>query len=949
MRKSQFLEAELREELLKQREKIAELEIRAQAAEERFDNLIHSLDEVVFTLDQSQRHSGVFGSWVNRSGLRPEQFIGRTVHEIFGEQAAQPHEEANQKALQGQHVVYEWTLPGPEGLQYYQTSLSPMQDAQGNICGIVGVGRNITQFKLAEQSLARSEQRLKSMIDAAMDAIITTNADLNIIMFNNAAEKMFGIAAAQALGRPLETFLPNRYRDKHLKFMFRMNQDSLQRYPAGKTFQVVGMRANGEEFPAESSFSYVELHGERFFTAILRDVTERRDTEQALRDSEELFHSIFEHSHAVMLLIDPDTGNIINANPAAVAFYGFSYNELVSMNISAINQLPREKVAAERQHAKSEERNYFIFPHRLANGQIRTVEVRSHPIKTKDRTLLFSIIHDITERRQAEESLRLSEEKYRNLAEELEQRVQERTAEVQDLYQHAPCGYHSLDANGVFVMVNQTELNWLGYTATEILGHSITNIMTSESQAIMRTFFPIFKERGWIHDLELDFVRKDGSTFPVLINATAIYDDKQRFVTSRSTVMDNSEHKKSENALRKSRDELSAAYSALEKAAHAKDEFLANMSHELRTPLNGILGLSEMMLDEYRGPLNEHQRKFMRTIESSGRHLLSLINDILDLSKIEARKLEIHTETIIVSDVCEASLAFIKEPALKKDITIEFSPQPARTTIQADPRYMKQILVNLLSNAVKFTPSGGTVALKVQPNPERGCLDFQVIDTGIGISPQDMKRLFFPFTQVDSSLTRQHEGTGLGLSLVKHLTEMHNGTVSVESEVGKGSRFTISLPWQPYPPGQAIQTPTNARPDAPANPPAHVVKQSAGVILLAEDTETNILTIRDYLENFGYQILVAYNGREALATADLFSPDVILMDIQMPEMDGLEAIRLLRANPRFVATPIIALTALAMTGDRERCLEAGANEYISKPVSLKQLLDLIEGFLDKKA
>jgi signal transduction histidine kinase len=519
--------------------------------------------------------------------------------------------------------------------------------------------------------------------------------------------------------------------------------------------------------------------------------------------------------------------------------------------------------------------------------------------------------------------------------------------------------------------------------------------------------------------------------------------------------------------------DLSRANAELAKVARAKDEFLASMSHELRTPLNAILGLTEALQEQTRGPLNEHQLKSLRLIEESGHHLLSLINDILDLSKIEAGKLDLQFDFIAVEMICQASLQFIKEAAVKKNISVSFNTNNMQAVLQADTRRLKQILVNLLSNAVKFTPQGGQVGLEVTGEPEQDVIHFTVWDTGIGIPAEELTRLFQPFVQLDSSLSRQHEGTGLGLALVSRLTEMHGGSLAVSSEVGQGSRFTVSLPWRHSTAAQqeeatkvtssvspvrqalviedsivaaeqisrylyelnvqvlvhsagegALDKALEARPDVivldilfpgmsgwevlaqlKANPhtkdipiivvsvvdepsrglasgvaeylvkpisrqrlhqainriahqsvdvrtalvvlPELELKTEAPLILLAEDNETNIKFLVDYLADKGYRVILARNGIEAVSQAREEQPALILMDVQMPEMDGLEATRQIRAISELARVPIIAVTALAMPGDRERCLEAGANEYLSKPLSLRRLAEMIERLLDE--
>ena len=393
--------------------------------------------------------------------------------------------------------------------------------------------------------------------------------------------------------------------------------------------------------------------------------------------------------------------------------------------------------------------------------------------------------------------------------------------------------------------------------------------------------------------------------------------------------------------------ELRQTNQELEHANRAKDEFLANMSHELRTPLNSILGLTESLLEQRRDRLSEVQQKSLRIVESSGQHLLGLINDILDLSKIDAGKFDVFPQVIEVDALCRSSLNLVASQAAKKSIDLRYEADAAVSRINADPRRLKQVLVNLLTNAVKFTQEGGQVILEVHGDPEHDSVQFSVIDTGIGIAPEDIQRLFQPFTQIDAGLNRQQEGTGLGLVLVQKITDLHGGSVQVESQVDQGTHFRVNLPW-----GRAIIFQEGIAQGSPApaigeSPKAVTTQPLRRSILLAEDNMANVLTIAEYLESYGYEVRAAHNGLEAIQMAESWYPDLILMDIQMPAVDGLEAMRRLRADPRFASTPIIALTALAMPGDRERCMQAGANEYMSKPVRLKHMRESIENMLGR--
>ena len=384
------------------------------------------------------------------------------------------------------------------------------------------------------------------------------------------------------------------------------------------------------------------------------------------------------------------------------------------------------------------------------------------------------------------------------------------------------------------------------------------------------------------------------------------------------------------------------------RATRLKDEFLANMSHELRTPLNAILGMTEALQEEdVFGAVNDQQLKALKTVERSGSHLLELINDVLDVAKIEAGQVELDCTPTAIAALCNSSLAFVKQPALKKGIQLTVNLPANLLTITLDERRIRQVLINLLNNAVKFTPAGGQITLDVIPlapgSDETPYLRFAVTDTGIGISPAEQQRLFQPFVQVDSALNREYQGTGLGLALVKRIVDLHQGRVGLTSEVGVGSCFTVDLP---YAKGMATIPDSNTD-SSPGSPSSTVATRpaTAPLILLAEDNEANISTMVSYLQAKGYRVDIAHNGQAALDRLQHLRPDLILMDIQMPGMDGLEAIGHIRRDPSLEQVPVIALTSLAMPGDRDRCLAAGATDYLSKPVRLKQLVEIIQTLL----
>jgi PAS domain S-box-containing protein len=540
----------------------------------------------------------------------------------------------------------------------------------------------------------------------------------------------------------------------------------------------------------------------------------------------------------------------------------------------------------------------------------------------------------ITERKKIEQALRSSELRYKQLVET-----------ATDLIYRA-------NASGYFNYVNPVMVRTLGFSSEkELLGRHF-------SEFVHPSFLPKLMdmytgEQAKTAEITYhEFIALDKNKEQIWLGqkVQAIVKD-ERIIGYQALARDVTKRRHAEDALLKRSEELNTTNAKLARALRTKDEFLANMSHELRTPLNAILGRAEILIEGIHGPVTEKQAASLRVIEESGNHLLELINDILDLAKIEAGKITLDIQPVAVAHLCESSLQFVRQAAHKKQIKLFADVDLALEVCQADERRLKQVLINLLSNAVKFTPVGGEVGLKAFSDAETETVQFQVWDTGIGIAPKDMEQLFKPFVQLDSSLARSHEGTGLGLSLVFRLTEMHGGSVTLDSEVGVGSRFTVTLPQRPFTHRQ--QSKELAEKDQQTYGPQLRDASSAAahdqLILLVEDNEANIEIFAEYLQVWGYRVIVARSGSEALARAQEETPDLILMDVQLPEMDGLTAVCELRKTEAIKTIPIITLTALAMQGDKARCLAAGANVYLSKPVQLRQLVLTIDQLLAEQA
>ncbi len=398
-----------------------------------------------------------------------------------------------------------------------------------------------------------------------------------------------------------------------------------------------------------------------------------------------------------------------------------------------------------------------------------------------------------------------------------------------------------------------------------------------------------------------------------------------------------------EDRIRQRTEDLEKAMRTALAASQAKSEFLANMSHELRTPMNGLLGMLEVVLDS---PLATDQRDELEIAQRSAYALLALLNDILDLSKIEAGKMMIEAIPYDVRTVLEDCVKSFQARATQKKIALHFEVDPqAPSKVIGDPLRVRQIAANLLSNALKFTDRGW-VCLRlagIAEDSRPAGISIAVSDTGAGIDPDKLAAIFEKFTQADGSITRKYGGTGLGLAISKRLVEMQGGQIHVDSKVGNGSTFSVTLPWSPVSEPIALSL-------APRTPQSlESASHSPVYVLLVEDNLINQKVVQAILRKKGYRIDVANDGRDALAKLEAQGDayNIVLMDVQMPVLDGLETTRIIRKDRRWDRLPIVAMTAHAMNGDRERCLQAGMNSYVSKPVQPAHLVSVIENLLNE--
>ncbi|QDU38483.1 Autoinducer 2 sensor kinase/phosphatase LuxQ [Maioricimonas rarisocia] len=578
--------------------------------------------------------------------------------------------------------------------------------------------------------------------------------------------------------------------------------------------------------------------------------------------------------------------------------------------------------------------------HRLIrkDGEIIWVRSRSNVVCDLDGRprWLNGVVIDITDRKQTEQSLAQ--------VNALKEAVINAASEVSII---------STDREGKVTLFNRGAERLLGYTADEVVGRATPALFHLESEVNrrsaelsaqlgeriegFRTFIAV-AERNGSDDRVWMYVRKDGSCVPVRVVVTPIRDEQNETQGYLGIAVDITTTQLIEEQLRH-------AKTTAEMANQLKSRFLAHMSHEIRTPLAAVIGVAEILEEEAR---SERDRKSASLIIANGRHLLELINGILDLSKIEAGRLQIESIVCHPARLVRDASDLLQLQARQKGLELKLDLDKSfAAPVVTDPTRVRQILLNLMGNAIKFTPSGRVIIRGKQQIRDDGApwLVIDVIDTGIGLDKEQVKRLFQPFEQADTSTTRRFGGTGLGLSVSRRLAELLGGDLTVESSPGEGSRFTLAIPVT------FAEQPARVEPE-PATAPTVSASWSGRRFLVAEDGQVNQHLLRYRLSQRGGEVDVVEDGKAAVhqvltaeETGDGY--DLVLMDIEMPEMDGHQATRELRRSG--FRKPIIALTANAMSGDRERCLQAGCDGYLTKPIDWRRFEDIIQSQLKQPA
>ena len=870
------------------------------------------------------------------------------------------------KASRGIEDIYELTYIRKDRSRFPAVvSVTALRDAKDVIIGYLLIGTDNTARKQAEEELLKAGALQSAIFNSANFSSIATDASGVIQIFNVGAERMLGYTAAEVTNKitPADISDPQEVIARAEALSIELGTPITPGFEAlvfkasrgiEDIYELNYIRKDGSRFPAVVSVTALrDAQGTIIgYLLIGTDNTARRDAEEALLKAGALQRAIFNSANFSSIATDAK-GVIQIFNVGAERMFGYTADELVNKTTPATLHDSDEIVA--RAKALSIEYATPIAPgfEALVFKAARGIEDIYEVTKIRKDGSRFPAIVSVTALRDAREAIigylligtdNTARQQVEEERKKLDQRLRDQQFYTRSLIESNIDALMTTDPKGIITDVNKQTESLTGCTRDEPIGAPFKNYFTDPACAeagINRVL-----AEGKVTNYELTARARDGVLTTVSYNATTFHDRDRRLQGVFAAARDVTDLKRIEQALQQKNVEL-------EDASRMKSEFLANMSHELRTPLNAIIGFSEVLGDGLLGDLSEQQRKFIGDIFTSGKHLLSLINDILDLSKIEAGKMVLDLESVELSGLFANSMTIIREKAASRRIELVTDVPADIGSIRADGRKVKQVVYNLLSNAVKFAEEGGKVTLeaarvpraevgvpsaggtgRVFPLPDSQYQEFiriSVSDTGLGIEPEGLERLFKPFSQIDSGLARKFEGTGLGLAMVKLLVELHSGTAAVESTVGEGSRFTI---WLPLRPSDSAATETTK---IPAAPTVEVVA-GARVALVVEDDLKSAELIRLQLEAEGFTVVHAATAEIGLELAAQYPLALITLDIMLPDMDGWEFLGRIKQFPAMTNIPVVIISIVA---DSNKGYALGAASVLQKPLSRQELYDAL--------
>jgi two-component system sensor histidine kinase/response regulator len=780
---------------------------------------------------------------------------------------------------------------------------------------------------LEGQALTEGAAQMKAILELVSDAMVETDSRGVITAWDSKAETVFGWTGPEMLGRPLleVVVLPGFQEAYQQEFrdLLAVGDSPV----ASKRVETKMLHRDGRQLSMEVFMSTLRCGEARRVSVLVRDISEHKQLEKSLRISEDRTRAILDRIEDGCFEVElSEEGRYLFVNQGFCDITGYSANEMLGKSFREFFDAETNRqlrLAYRRVYETGEPLKAFEYALTRKDGTKRyveeTVSLKRDP---QGRPSAFiGIRRDSTERKLAEERIRVSEERYRAILEQIED------------------GYFEIDLRGRYQLVNDAYCRMLRCPASDIVGKSYKEIVPPlQVPMLYEVFHKVYETGEPVRSLEYETGRPDGSPIYVENSITLRKNRQGQPIGYHVIVRDITERKRTEQ-------ELEATKDAAEAANRAKSTFLATMSHEIRTPMNGILGMTELILDT---ELTTEQREYLGLVKSSAESLLSIINDVLDFSRIEAQKLELESIPFDLRESLGETMKALSFRAHQKGLELVYDVQPdVPEGLVGDPTRIRQIAVNLVGNAIKFTERG-EVVITVEQAPAEPYddgtvfLHFAVRDTGVGVPADKQQKIFEAFSQADGSMARKYGGTGLGLAICVRLVERMGGRIWLESEPGKGSTFHFTA-------RLAMPKTSPARPAA--LPPEQLRDLS---VLVADDNYTNRVVLQGLLTRWGMKPTAVEGGKAALEALRIaksmgYSFPLVLLDGQMPQMDGFTAAEQIQRNPDLVGATIMMLTSSGHLGDAARCRQLGISAYLVKPIRPAELLDAICLIVQKSA
>ena len=801
------------------------------------------------------------------------------------------------------------------------------------------------QLQHANITLQVSEEKLAVTLNSIGDAVIATDVEARVTRLNPIAEELCGWTMAEAIGRQVDDIFHIINKDTRkpatIPIMATLEHGTIQ----GLANHTVLIARNGSECDIADSCAPIRDRDGQVIGAVLvfRNVSKEYKVQQALRDSAAQIQTILNTVADGIVTLHSRGGIIETVNPATEQMFGYAAAELVSQNFSLlIPELNLEQSNGSIEHYSASDEALAAglgreVSGRRKDGSFFPMEIVVSEMWLGNERHFTAILRDVSARKRAEEEL-------------LKAGALQRA-----IFESANFSSIATDAKGVIQIFNVGAERMLGYTAAEVMDKITPADISDPNEVIARAaaltielgteIKPgfealVFKASRGIEDIyELTYIRKDGSRFPAVVSVTALRDAQNDIIGYLLIGTDNTarklieaERERLDQVLQDQNAELHEAKLVAEKANMAKSEFLSNMSHDLRSPLNAILGFAQLMQSDSPPP-TPAQASSIDQILQGGWYLLKLINEILDLSVIESGRMSLSPEPVSLREVMLECQTMIESQAQKRDIKLIFTQFNNSWFVNADRTRVKQVVLNLLSNAIKYNREKGTVVVEcIVKTPGR--IRISITDTGAGLSPENIGQLFQPFNRLGQESSTE-QGTGIGLVLSKRLVELMDGEIGVESTVGVGSVFWIEL--------MSIDAPQFAVEETEHKQSVKKIKgKQTHTLLYVEDNPANMKLVEQIIaRDPNLQLLTAVNGNSGIKIARISRPEVILMDINLPDISGSEALKILLADPETMHIPVIAISANAMQRDIEKGLAAGFFRYLTKPIKVNELMDAL--------